>query len=77
MKYICETFKYTEHEICDYETDVDLDNSYYYYMITSCKYYIDQQLNDASIKNEFGLYLVQVNARSLSASFFLLNPRLS
>ena len=32
------TFRYTEHDMCNYQTDVDPDNNYYNDITTLCIY---------------------------------------
>ena len=42
------TFRYTEHGMCNHQTDVDPDSNYYNDITMSCKYLTDQQFNNAA-----------------------------
>ena len=64
IETVFDTFRYTEYDMCNYQTDVD--NNYYNDITISCKYFTDQQFNnDISIHNDGHLYLIHFNARSL------------
>ena len=60
-----ESYKYTQHNRCHFEKDVDPENNYYNISI-SCRYYAEQQFNSyLNVNYNGGISLIHFNARSL------------
>ena len=70
------SFKSSDHDVGDFDNNIDPDNNLYNDIESKCNYYTDNQF-DTNMQDSglLGLSIIHFNARSLNA-IFLKNSRL-
>lgn len=62
------SFHFTDHNLMDFEHDIDPDNNFFNNVNINCRYYSDEQFN-LKIKLDHGMSVIHFNSRSLYANF--------